>query len=161
MDTSEGLIGDPLPGALEPADVEALVASYPQVIGWLVGHSHDNRIRPIAGADADHPGYWEIMTSAMADWPLQSRIVEIVDNGDGTLSIFATTVDFDEASCLERRFRRLALMDWASGWVDDWSSAPEDNDVELLIRLPATAAAAVAAAEGSDRIESETTLRGE
>ncbi len=160
MDTAEGLIGDPIPEALEPADVEALVATYPQVVAWLVGHSHDNRVRAIAGADADHPGYWEIMTSAMADWPLQSRVVEVVDNGDGTLSIFATTVDFDEGSCLERRFRRLALMDWACGWVDDWSSAPEDNNVELLRAVPATATAAVAAADGSDRIESDTTLRG-
>ena len=34
--------------------------------------------------------WWEINTSAIADWPEQSRLIELMDNGDGTLSIFGT-----------------------------------------------------------------------
>ena len=88
-------------------ELEQIVAGYENVIAWLVGHSHANRVRAVAGADADHPGYWEIMTSAMADYPGQARVIELVDNGDGTLSILATLIDFDEESCAERRYRRL------------------------------------------------------
>jgi hypothetical protein len=161
IDTAEGLFGDPIPGAVDGPALEALVAAHPVVVAWIVGHSHDNRIRAIAGADAAHPGYWEIMTSALADWPLQSRILEVVDDGNGTLSIFATAIDFDETSCLERRFRRLALLDWATGWIGDYSDAPEDSDVELVIPIPASAAAAVTAATGHARIESESTLLAE
>lgn len=154
--------GAPIAEAVEPAALEALVASYPHVIAWIVGHSHDNRVRAVAGADADSPGYWEIMTSAVADWPTQTRAVELVDNGNGTLSIFGTVIDHDADSCMERRFRRLALLDYLAGWSDDASLDPGDHNVELLLPVPATAADAVAAAAASApaRIESETTLRG-
>lgn len=162
MDLEEGERGDIVPNGVEPAALEALVASHPHVIAWLVGHSHDNRIRPIAGADAAHPGYWEIMTSALADWPTQSRLIEVVDNGNGTLSIFTTTVDHDEGSCMERRFRRLALMDYLSAWSDEASTAPEHSNVELVLPVPVSAEAAVAAAaaDAPTRIESDTTLAG-
>lgn len=157
----EGISGEPLPDAVAPEEIEAIVAAHPVVIAWLVGHSHDNIVRAVPGAGAEAPGYWEIMTSALADWPLQSRLMELVDNGNGTLSLFGTLTDFDTQSCMERRYRRLALIDYQAGWTDDYSQAPEDNNVELLIPIPATAASAVADATGHDRIESETSLRGE
>ena len=152
---------DVVPDAVPPEELERIVASHANVIAWLVGHSHDNRVRAIAGADAEHPGYWEIMTSAIADWPGQARLVELVDNGDGTISIFATIVDYTEESCMEQRFRRLLAMEWAAGWADEVSADPLDHNVELLRAIPPSAAASVAAATGHDRVESETTLRGE
>src|SRR6476620_2196226 len=101
-----------MPDAVEPDAVEALVAMHPEVIAWIVGHNHDNRIRAVHGPDAAHPGYWEIMTSALADWPSQARTLEVVDNGDGTLSLFATQIDYDTDSCFERRFRALTQIEW-------------------------------------------------
>jgi hypothetical protein len=161
IDVYEGQLGTTVvPDAVPPEELEAIVAAHPVVIAWLVGHSHDNRVRAVAGADADHPGYWEIMTSAIADYPGQARYVELVDNGDGTLSILATLVDFDADDCSERRYRRLLTMEWVSAWVDDVSHDPMDMNVELLIPTPETAADAVSGATGHDRIESETTLRG-
>ena len=162
MDREQGESGDELPNAVEPSALETLLASHPHVIAWLVGHSHDNRVRAIPGADAMHPGYWEIMTSAIADWPTQSRLVELVDNGNGTLSIFATLIDHDEGDCMERRFRRLALMDYLSAWADEASTDPMHQNVELVLPVPTSAMAAVTAAAASapTRIESETTLRG-
>ena len=150
-----------VPDAVPPAELESIVAGYPNVIAWLVGHTHDNRVRAVTGADAEHPGYWEIMTSAMADYPGQARIIELVDNGDGTLSILATLIDFDEDSCDERRYRRLMIMEYTSAWSDRVSTSPSDMNVELLRNIPAGAAAAVSGATSHDRIESETTLRGE
>ncbi|MBI5514412.1 MAG: hypothetical protein HY909_11630 [Deltaproteobacteria bacterium] len=150
------------PEAVAPSMLEALVVQHPSVIGWLVGHNHRHRIRPIQGPDLAHPGYWEVMTSALSDWPAQARVLELVDNGNGTLSLFATVVDYQARSCLERRFRRLSLLDSLSGWGDRGESAATDRNVELVIPLPASAALRVAAAgeRAPSRIESETTLRG-
>ena len=38
-------------------------------------------------------GFWEINTASHIDFPQQSRLIELVDNNDGTLSIFTTMVD--------------------------------------------------------------------
>ncbi|MCC6876980.1 MAG: hypothetical protein IT378_21930 [Sandaracinaceae bacterium] len=161
IDVFPGQLGTtPLPDAVPPAELETLIAGYANVIAWLVGHSHDNRIRPIAGPDAAHPGYWEIMTSAIADWPGQSRVIELVDNGNGTLSIYGTLVDFDTDTCMERRYRRLLTMEWSAAWSDPVHLEPEHRNVELVRAIPATAATAVSEAAEGDRIESETTLRG-
>lgn len=160
IDTMSGQVGSEVPEALTGEEIEQIVASRPEVIAWLVGHSHDNRVRAIAGPDAAHPGYWEIMTSAIADYPGQTRVIELVDNEDGTLSIYATLVDFDTDSCLERRYRALLQMEWVSGWAGNVSLRPEDHNVELVRAIPASASSAVDAFAGHDRIESLTTLAG-
>lgn len=163
IDVFEGQLGSTVvPGALTGAEVQAQIVMRPEIIAWIVGHDHDNRIHPIAGPDAAHPGYWEIMTSAIADWPSQARTIEIVDNGDGSLSIFATLVDYDTDDCFERRFRALTQMEWTSGWADDRSRDAPDLNVELIRSVPPSAAAAVASARASagTRIESLTALSG-
>lgn len=160
LDDREGELGAVIAGAVPSAELEQLVASYENVVLWLVGHDHDARVRAVAGADAAHPGYWEIMTPALADWPSQARFLELVDNGNGTLSIFGTLVDFATQSCMERRFRRLVTTEFVSGWEPLTHTEPEHLNVELILPMPAVAAPAVAAASAGDRIESETTLRG-
>jgi hypothetical protein len=164
IDVFEGQLGStPVPGALTSEELEAIVAARPEVIAWLVGHSHDNRVRAIEGPDDAHPGYWEIMTSAIADYPSQARTIEIVDNADGTLSIFATLIDYDTDDCFERRFRALTQMEWLSRWNDDVSHDPADENVELVHTIPPSALAAVtlASTTAPERIESLTTLAGE
>lgn len=160
IDDLEGQAGGPVAAAVQPADLEQLVASYENVVLWLVGHDHDTRIRAVAGADAAHPGYWEVMTPSMADWPAQARFLELVDNGNGTLSLLGTLVDFDTQSCMERRFRSLLTSELMSGWSPLVRDAADQRNVELVLPLPAVAASAIAAAHAGDRIESETTLRG-
>ena len=164
IDRLRGEIGpSEVEGSLTGEEVEAIVAARPEVIAWLVGHTHDNRVRPVAGPDAARPGYWEIMTSAIADYPSQARAIELVGNGDGTLSIYATIIDYDTDDCFERRFRALTQIEWTSGWVDDVSHDPADRNVELLRVVPPSASDAVEAALGAApaRIESLTTLAGE
>ena len=163
IDVFEGQLGsNPVAGAVTAETVEQLVAMRPEVIAWLVGHDHDNRIRAVAGPDAAHPGYWQIMTSAIADWPSQARTIELVDNGDGTLSLFATLVDYDTDDCFERRYRALTQMEWVSGWSDDRTHDAPNHNVELVRTIPASAAAAITAAHATaaTRIESLTTLTG-
>ena len=162
IDVFEGQLGTTVvPDAVPASELESIVASHEVVIAWLVGHSHDNRIRAV-GHDATHRGYWEIMTAALADWPGQARTVEIVDNGDGTLSLFSVTIDFDADDCHERRYRALLAMEWVSGWAADVNDQDPNHNVEMLVEIPASAAAAVAAASSTapSDIETLTTLRG-
>jgi Calcineurin-like phosphoesterase len=163
IDRREGEFGAEMADAVTAAEVEARVASYPNVIAWLVGHEHDVRVRPVRGVDAAHPGYWEVQSGSVADWPNQARAMEVVDNGDGTLSLFGTMLDFTATNCMERRFRRLALIDYVSAWEASHVGTALDRNVELVIPVPAGARARVAAASATApaRLESETTLRGQ
>ncbi len=77
-----------LPSPEEP--VVCLLLRHPSVIAYVAGHSHVNRINPFTLAGHS---FWEILTAAENDWPQQSRVLDLVDNRDGTLSIFATVLD--------------------------------------------------------------------
>ena len=61
------------------------------MIGLIAGHSHRNRITPYARAGGG--GFWEIVTSAHTDWPQQSRIFDLHDNHDGTLSLTTKVIE--------------------------------------------------------------------
>jgi metallophosphoesterase (TIGR03767 family) len=74
------------------ADLTALLHDHPNVVAWVAGHSHQNTIDPYPNPSGDG-GFWSIRVAAEADWPQQSRLLEIFDNEDGTLSIFGTILD--------------------------------------------------------------------
>ena len=56
------------------------------MVGWINGHSHKNDITP-------HGSFWEISTASHIDFPQLARVIELVDNHDGTLSLFTTLVE--------------------------------------------------------------------
>ncbi len=143
--------------AKEITRLEKLVASYPNVVMWLVGHSHVNRVKAVKGESADAPGYFEVMTDAIADWPSQARAIELVALPDGTLSIFLSMIELEARTCLEARYRTWSLIDVTSGWSPDGSGALGDRNVELRRVVPA---GVDLAGLGSDKIETETTLVG-
>ncbi|MBJ7329340.1 MAG: metallophosphoesterase [Solirubrobacteraceae bacterium] len=70
--------------------VQSLLLKYPQVVAWINGHTHHNGV--IAHKKSGG-GFYEINTASHIDWPQQSRTVEIMDNDDGTISIFGTILD--------------------------------------------------------------------
>jgi hypothetical protein len=72
-------------------DLAALFRRFPNVIAYVAGHSHENRVAAIEGEGGR--GFWEIKSPAVVDWPPQHRLVEVMDNRDGTLSIFGTLLD--------------------------------------------------------------------
>jgi len=126
--------------------VRDLLLRYPNVIMWVNGHTHRNEVlphvRPSGSAVAG--GFWELNTAAHIDWPQQSRTVEVVDNGDGTLSIFGTIVDHagpassgstSGALALASLSRELAANDWQDR-TDDRRGGIEDRNVELLVPAP-------------------------
>ncbi|HKY91438.1 MAG TPA: metallophosphoesterase, partial [Nevskiaceae bacterium] len=95
--------------ALVPIDVTAvqlngLLASYPNVIAWVAGHTHRHRIRPfkVTGDTATNgtisapvackrpnacKGFWQIETASLIDYPQEQRLIEVYDNKDGTGTI--------------------------------------------------------------------------
>lgn len=123
--------------------VREVIDRHDCVIAWVNGHSHVNTIRP------DETGFWDIGTAAHIDWPGQSRLVEVVDNGDGTLSIFCTIIDHagaDDGHPIADRAREVMMNDPLGGWrggaqrgVGDRGSGTgevTDRNVELLITHP-------------------------
>jgi hypothetical protein len=86
-----------------PAPLESLkclMLRHRSVVAYVAGHEHQNRIRavPRSGQTGDPTGpatggFWQIVTAAHIDWPQQSRLLDIVDNPGGTLSIFGTLLD--------------------------------------------------------------------
>ena len=132
------------------ADMESLLFQYPHVIAWVAGHSHENAIEPHANPAGG--GFWSIRVAAEADWPQQTRLLEVFDNDDGTLSIFGTIVDHasnatapasgtDGADMSEADLasvgRTLAANDTQKG-APEGEGAPNDRNVELLVDDPRT-----------------------
>ena len=72
-----------------------LLKRFPNVILNANGHTHQNRIWARYSKKKPRHLYWEVNTSAIADYPTQSRTIEIVDNHDGTLSIMAVVFNAD------------------------------------------------------------------
>jgi len=92
-------MNNPLPGP-EPQgerfrgpQVEELLHRFPNVVLHLAGHDLEQRITAKPDAQRRTAGYWEISTGSPLDFPMQSRLLEVADNGDGTLSIFSTAYD--------------------------------------------------------------------
>ncbi len=71
-------------------NVRDLFLKYPSVIAYVAGHTHANRVDLFRKGRS---GFWQINTASHIDWPQQSRLVEVMDNRDGTLSLFATILD--------------------------------------------------------------------
>jgi metallophosphoesterase (TIGR03767 family) len=71
--------------------VLCLFSRHPSVIALVVGHSHRNKIAPYPRTGGG--GFWEIVTSSHTDWPEQSRIIDLYDNRDGTLSILTHVIE--------------------------------------------------------------------
>jgi len=124
-------------------EVAALLLRYPNAVLWVNGHTHRNQVVPHARTDgaAIGGGFWELNTAAHIDWPEQSRIVEIVDNLDGTLSVFGTILDhagpvarggLSTTTALAALSRELAANDWQDR-TDFRRGSIGDRNVELVV----------------------------
>jgi metallophosphoesterase (TIGR03767 family) len=132
------------PGA-EPLAVLELLLRHPNVVLWLNGHIHANRITPRADPAGGGGGFWEVTTASLVDWPCQGRLVELVDLGDDLLGIVCTMVDHDgllepggaESSLeLAGLHRELAANLAWSGFAGDRSGTAEDRNVILPLAAP-------------------------
>jgi len=123
-----------------------LLLRFPNVVAWCNGHTHANTIKSHrATSTALGGGFWEINTPSCIDWGQQSRMVEVVDNRDGTLSLFTLTVDHSAPPAVttgDLKQQNLASISRelaANPWF--WDAAallgtPEDRNTELLVEAP-------------------------
>ncbi|MEV4438695.1 TIGR03767 family metallophosphoesterase [Streptomyces sp. NPDC049577] len=115
-------------------EVIGLLNRHSNVLAWINGHSHRNRIRP-------RGTFWEIATASHVDYPQLARVIEITDNKDGTISLFTTLLesaaphrtDFHDLSQtgLASLYRELAFN--APGKDDTLAGDPTDRNTELLL----------------------------
>lgn len=141
----------PVPGTQPDAgervlgpQIGELLHEFDHVTAWLSGHIHRNRVTAHHGPSG-RGGYWEISTSSVMDWPCQGRIVELVDNLDGTLSLVLTTVDhpsalrpdsIDDIDGLAAWHRELAANDPFGVGGPEAHGTPADRNVELVLADP-------------------------
>jgi metallophosphoesterase (TIGR03767 family) len=131
------------------ADAVNLLHQFPNAIAWVAGHSHDNVVNPFPNPSGKG-GFWSIRVAAEADWPQQSRLLEVFDNNDGTLSIFGTILDHVGQSVapapgtpasgmdlndLASAGRTMSFNDLQSGAPAGEGQA-DDRNVELLVEDP-------------------------
>ncbi|MFF4606379.1 TIGR03767 family metallophosphoesterase [Streptomyces sp. NPDC001339] len=116
------------------AELVEVLAAHRSVVGWINGHCHRNAITP-------HGGFWEVSTASHIDFPQLARVIELVDNHDGTLSLIATLVE--SAAPHRTDFADLSQTGLAALYRELSFNAPEarrdlagtarDRNVELLL----------------------------
>jgi 3',5'-cyclic AMP phosphodiesterase CpdA len=120
------------------------------VVAYVTGHTHENRVMACAATGGCPAGanWWEINTAAEVDWPQQSRLIEIMDNVDGTLSLFGTIVDHAASyevpaagSASAFNVDQLGALSRTFSYNDPQASLgangePADRNVELLVDDP-------------------------
>ncbi|WTP57591.1 TIGR03767 family metallophosphoesterase [Streptomyces phaeochromogenes] len=121
-------------------EVLALLGKYRPVLAWVNGHSHKNKITPHSAPDGR--SFWEVSTASHIDFPQLARVIEIVDNHDGTVSLFTTLIesgaphgtDFADLTQtgLAALYRELSFN--APGARTDLSGEPGDRNTELVLR---------------------------
>lgn len=116
-------------------EVLAVLGRHRNVVAWINGHCHANRIVP-------RDGFWEITTASHVDHPQLARVFELTDNHDGTLSLFTTLVEsaaphrtsYDDLSPagLAALYREMAYN--RPGGSRTMAGTPTDRNTELLLR---------------------------
>ncbi len=131
-------------GNLSPVSEEQLVQAltHEAVILHVTGHGHTN-------TDHLHPGdagYYELMLASTLDFPIQSRVLELVDEGNGFLSVYTTNLDHlsppgtpahDARSLAAGRYA-FPILGSESDVAGDWASDVDSQN--LVIRVPLSAA---------------------
>jgi metallophosphoesterase (TIGR03767 family) len=132
--------------------LEAMLGRFPNVVLHITGSTLQHRISPHSHADDPSRGYWEVSTGSPLSYPMQGRLLDIIDNADGTLSIFSTV--YDTAAALHPGDSKDPTPDDGVNQVDLASIArqigvrdpqlnleasglgPSDRNAELLLTAP-------------------------
>jgi metallophosphoesterase (TIGR03767 family) len=127
--------------------VRDLFLKYRNVIAYVAGHTHNNRVDLYRKGKS---GFWQINTASHADWPQQSRLIEVMDNQDGTLSLFNTVLDqagpiaapAPGTAAAGFTDAQLGGLSRVLAWNDPQRVTPDergrkqDRNVELVLRDP-------------------------
>jgi 3',5'-cyclic AMP phosphodiesterase CpdA len=108
-------------------DLLALLQRFGNVVLWLNGHTHVNRITP-------RGTFWEVTTSSVIDWPCQARLVEIYRTSTA-LAVGCTMIDHD-GDGLAGLHRELAANVPLSGFDSVRPGKAADRNAVLLLPRP-------------------------
>lgn len=139
-------------GGLEPDQpragrdqVRRLLHRFPNVVLWLNGHRHVNEVA-VRTAPGGGSAFVEVSTCSVADWPSQARLVELVANADGTISVLTEMLDHlgpvdpsdaaDGAARLGSLHREIAANVPPAGVRPSLEGRPGDRNVEVLLPAP-------------------------
>ncbi|MFE8949100.1 TIGR03767 family metallophosphoesterase [Streptomyces sp. NPDC007856] len=122
------------------AEVISVLSAHANVLAWVNGHIHKNVITPHQASGGR--SFWEISTASHVDYPHLARIIELVDNKDGTISVFTTLIesaaphrtDFADLSQtgLAALYRELAFN--APGANKALAGSADDRNTELMLK---------------------------
>lgn len=125
-----GTFASLVPIEVTAVELDGLLASYPNLIAWVAGHTHQHRVRsfkvtagtgtngvvtaPIACKQAGEGacrGFWQIETASLIDFPQEQRMIEVFDNKDGTGTIRGPVLThaFEKSKPLAEADDRCAL----------------------------------------------------
>ncbi|UQX88592.1 metallophosphoesterase [Jatrophihabitans telluris] len=147
-DGSPGTPGTDGPRVLS-AELSAELARHACVVLWLNGHTHVSAVTPHPAAGAGGP-WWEVTAPSLIDYPQQGRVVELLDDGAGELTLACTMIDHagevpwsggvDTLTALAGLSRELAANDWQDPAADlrrhRRVGTPLDRNVLLAIPDP-------------------------
>ncbi len=150
---------------VDEAALSALLAGSDNVVLHVTGHGHANTRSLYEDASAEH-GYWQLMCASTMDFPMQTRILELVDERDGHLSIYVTNVGHNSPEgSLAHEGRSLAggallfpnfyYQDDLQGMLD---SQAEQQNLLLRVPIPDDVVAELGRHTWSERVESVQTL---
>ena len=125
-----------------------LLKAFPNVVLWVNGHCHEHRVIRHRH-DGPGTGLWEVDTASLIDFSQQARTFELLDNGDGTVSILTTVLDHaSPPEAARHRDGRWEVVELASlsrelavnddRWIDPLAllGRREDRNVEMVLRAP-------------------------
>ncbi|HEU0023328.1 MAG TPA: hypothetical protein VFQ12_01765 [Thermoleophilaceae bacterium] len=72
--------------------VRSLLLRFPNVVLFVSGHVHRNLVIPHFRGGGPS-GFWQVTSASHMSFPQHTRLIELMDNRDGTLSIFGTVLD--------------------------------------------------------------------
>ncbi len=134
----EGLGGTKQDDAVLGPAWERIVTSYPNVLASFVGHAHRHRVRAITPpAPSTDPGFWELQSAAIADFPSQFNVVELWDEDDGWLTLRVTAVNYaTEGDPVAATGRTLGILDYTTGSMNGGAGTAGDRNVVVWRRKP-------------------------
>ncbi|HQP34493.1 MAG TPA: metallophosphoesterase [Polyangiaceae bacterium] len=132
-----GTFGSQPPDAMDPEAWADTLGAYPNVLFSFVAHSHEHRVTRIAPKAGG--AWWEVMTSAVADFPHEFRVLEVFDQDNGWIMLRATCVDLvTEGDVVTERAVRSGTVDLTTGWNpgDGRGVGPDVRNVEVWAKKP-------------------------
>jgi metallophosphoesterase (TIGR03767 family) len=129
--------------------VRALLVEHPCVVLWVNGHTHRHQVTPVCRPDG-RIGCWQVTTASHIDWPQQSRVVELLEAPDGTVTIACTVFDTaapaepasgqDDPLTLASLSRELSANDWQTRHeiVAGNAGAGRPQDRNVILTIPAS-----------------------